>query len=373
LSDDIHQQDRTSELAEKQKRMRQFMAGQGLDALVLSRHENIAWATAGLVDLRIGVPRETGAGSLLYTKDGKAFYLTTNNEAPRQAAEEFSQLDYEPLVQPWYANDVQASIAKAVGSGKVGADTPMGSATPVQLAALRYQLTGGEIERYRWLGKSAAAAATEVVRALRPGMTETMMQTLLAEQLLSRNMMPSVYLTAVDDRIRKYRHAVPRAGVLERFGMINFCARRWGLAISITRFVHFGAMPTELADKFKAVAIVHAKLLDATKEGKSADELFGVARDAYAAEGYDGEETMHHQGGATGYAEREWVARPGGGERVLHHQAFAWNPSLRGAKIEDTAIVQGGRTELLTETPELPVVVTDFNGVSYRTAGVLVL
>jgi len=209
------------------------------------------------------------------------------------------------------------------------------------------------------------------VRSLRPGMTETMMQTALAEQLLSRNIMPSIYLTAVDNRVRSYRHAVPRAGVLERFGMINFCARRWGLSVSITRFVHFGAMPAELAEKFHAVAMVNAKLLSATKEGNSADTLFTVARDAYAAEGYAGEEAMHHQGGATGYAEREWVARPGGEERVLLHQAIAWNANLRGAKVEDTVIVQDDKTETLTETPELPVVTTELNGVSYRTAGVL--
>jgi len=80
---------------------------------------------------------------------------------------------------------------------------------------------------------------------------------------------------------------------------------------------------------------------------------------------------MHHQGGATGYAEREWVARPGGHEKVLNHQAFAWNPSLQGAKAEDTAIVLDGRIEIITSTPELPTVTTVVGGIEYRSAGVL--
>ena len=52
--------------------------------------------------------------------------------------------------------------------------------------------------------------------------------------------MPSVYLFAVDDRIFKYKHAAARGKRLKQYGMLNLCARKWGLAISITRFVHFG-------------------------------------------------------------------------------------------------------------------------------------
>jgi Xaa-Pro dipeptidase len=368
---DIQTQDRAAELAEKKARLQRLMAEQKLDAVVLSRHENIAWVTAGLVDIRVGLLRETGVASLLVTKQGRAYYLTTNNEAPRLAAEEFSQLDYEPVVQPWYANDVQASIAKIVGAGKVAADAPLGALAEVSLQGVRSQLTESEVERYQWLGRHTADAVTEVVRGLRLGMSETAMQTSLGQALMSRGIMPSVYLTAVDDRIRSYRHAVPRAGVLQRYGMVNFCSRKWGLAISMTRFVHFGPMPAELADKFAVTALVNAKLLDATRVGRSAEELFGVARDAYADAGFAGEETMHHQGGATGYGEREWVARPGGSEVALNQQAFAWNPSLQGAKAEDTVILRDGRIELITETPELPIVDTETNGATYRSAGVL--
>jgi len=158
--------------------------------------------------------------------------------------------------------------------------------------------------------------------------------------------------------------------VLEKYGMVNFCARKWGLCVSMTRFAYFGGIPQELADKFAAVAVVNAKLLDATRVGRSGAELFEVVREAYANEGFVGEETMHHQGGATGYSEREWVAAPGGSEKVLQNEAFAWNPSLQGAKAEDTVIVRAGATELLTETADLPVVETVVNGVTYRSAGV---
>jgi antitoxin VapB len=97
-----------------------------------------------------------------------------------------------------------------------------------------------------------------------------------------------------------------------------------------------------------------------------------VAQEAYAAEGYPGEERFHHQGGPTGYGEREWVATPTGTETVVNNQAFAWNPSIRGGKAEDTVILRNGRIEWLTSTPELPAIEASANGNSYPAAGVLV-
>jgi antitoxin VapB len=154
--------------------------------------------------------------------------------------------------------------------------------------------------------------------------------------------------------------------------MLNLCARRWGLAISITRFVHFGSMPQQLSDAFGVADQVNAQLLAATKVGATAAELFATAAATYAALGHPGEEMRHHQGGATGYGEREWLATPSGTDRVMDGQAFAWNPSVAGGKVEDTVILRAGEIELLTGTPELPVVSTQTGGIKVHSAGVLV-
>lgn len=360
-----------AELSDKRERLINLMQRERLDAVLISRLENIAWLTAGRVDVRIGVPRETGAASLLLTKDNAAYYLTTNNEAARLHDEEFPGLDWRPIVKPWYANDPRASVEQVAPAAALGSDVPFANARVLNLQPLRLQLSEGEMERYRWLGKEAAAAAEALLRELRPGMSARTMHAMLSERLISRGILPSVFLTATDDRIRKYRHAVPREGVLHRFGMLNFCARRWGLAVSMTRFVHFGDMPDELKEKFAVVAEVNARLQGATRKGRTADELFTVAREAYATAGYPDQEKEHHQGGATGYAEREWVARPGGEETCYDAQAFAWNPSLDGAKVEDTVLLRDGAIEVLTPTPELPIVETRVDGNICRSAGVL--
>jgi antitoxin VapB len=202
-------------------------------------------------------------------------------------------------------------------------------------------------------------------------MSESLLQAKLAERLLEERILPSVYLTAVDGRALGYRHAVPRAGVLERIGMLGFCARRWGLTVAITRYVEFGTGPAEMQERFAAAANVNARLFAATREGTTSEELFEVAKKAYADLGCADEEKLHHQGGATGYFEREWLARPGGAERVLAQQAFAWNPNIQGAKVEDTVLLRNGAIEVLTETPELPTVATEWAGARYLSAGVL--
>ena len=363
--------ERRKELETKQARMQQFLAEQGLDALLVSRHENIAWVTAGTVEMRVAIPYEAAAGNLLFTRSGQRYYLATNNEAPRLAQEEFAGLDYEPVISPWHANDVAGAVRKIVGKGKVAGDMASADWPAVSLQPLRLALCDGEIERYRWLCARTAEATTDVLLALRPGTSEVAMQASIAEPLLAQNILPSVFLMGTDERIRNYRHAVPRRGVLRNYGMLNLCTRRWGLAVSITRFVHFGTMPAELQEKFAAVAQVNAALLHATRAGATSDALFHVAQKAYADLGYPGEEQFHHQGGATGYGEREWIALPGGKDVVHDRQAFAWNPSLQGSKAEDTVVLRNGAIEVLTSTPRLPVVETQLGGSTYTSAGVL--
>ena len=89
--------------------------------------------------------------------------------------------------------------------------------------------------------------------------------------------------------------------------------------------------------------------------------------------GFPGDEQMHHQGGPTGYSEREWVAIPEGTETVVNNQVFAWNPSIRGGKVEDTVLLKDGKIELLTPTPDLPALPSSANGTDYPATGVLIL
>jgi Xaa-Pro dipeptidase len=361
-----------AELDAKHEHLVEWMREQGLAGVLIRRNENVAWLTGGAVELRVLTPGETGVGSLLVTAAGKRYYFTTENEAPRLHDEEFGALDFEPVLFPWYADETAAAAAKLAG-GPLGSDSPGAGLTPVNLYPLRAALSGSEIARYRWLGAETAAATVEALHQVEPGLSEYDLEAITEAGLLRRGILPSVALYAVDERIFKYKHAVPRGRRLKQYAMLNLCSRKWGLAISITRFVHFGELSAELAARFEAAAQVNAALMNATRPGATSAELFRVAQAAYAAQGFPGEEQFHHQGGPTGYGEREWVATPAGTEVVVNNQAFAWNPSIRGGKAEDTVLLRDGVIENLTPTLELPQLAAKSEGSIYTATGVLVV
>lgn len=365
---------RFAELDEKHQRLAAFLDRNNLSAILLSRHENIAWITAGQVEARVALGCETAVTSLLIMHNGLRYYLAPNNEAPRLADEEFTGLGYEAVIYPWYQSPAPLlrELAGDTALGPVfGSDTPISGAKHVSLSSLRAPLLPAEIDRLRILARDTAQVSAAVLESLNPGITEYEMAALAAGSLLLHEITPTVLLMGVDDRIRKYKHAVPRQAALERYGMVNLCARRWGLIVSITRFVHFGPIPEDLAASFTAAARIHSELLHATRPGATSAQLFEVAGEAYKLVGAAEEIELHHQGGPCGYTERDWLITPTGEDVVTAPQAFAYNPSLRGAKVEDTALLNESSIEVLTETPSLPVIETVVDGAVYRSAGVL--
>jgi Xaa-Pro dipeptidase len=361
---------RTAEITEKLARLAGFLDRNELSAVLLSRHENIAWITAGQVEARVAAGSETAVTSLLITRSGLCYYLAPNNEAPRLGDEEFSGLGYEPVIYPWHESPVPL-LRNLAGDAQIGSDTTIPGAVHINLCSLRAPLLTPEIERFTVLCRQTADATASVLESLQPGITEYEMAARTAAALLERGITPTVLLMGVDDRIHRYKHAVPRSGVLDRYGMVNLCARKWGLVASITRFIHFGPLPDGLAASFIAAARIHSELLHATRPGTISAQLFDVAQRAYAAVGAPEEIELHHQGGSCGYGEREWLITPDGKETVTLPQAFAYNPNLRGAKVEDTAVVTDSAIEILTDTPSLPVIETVIDGEVYRSAGVL--
>jgi Xaa-Pro aminopeptidase len=137
--------------------------------------------------------------------------------------------------------------------------------------------------------------------------------------------------------------------------MLALCAERDGLVVSLSRIVSAGG-PADLEFRTRAAASVFGRVLDLTRPGAKAADLYAAAADGYRAAGFPGEELKHHQGGAIGYRAREWVAHPASQEVVRERQAFAWNPTIAGTKIEDTALVIGDTLEIITSTPDWPAI-----------------
>jgi antitoxin VapB len=367
------------EIDEKLARVQNFLRQQNLGGVLLTRVNNYSWMTAGLGDNHIVITSEVGAVSLLILRDGRKFVVASHAEMPRVMAEDLAGQGYDPHEFLWYAErttpDRRLEIIREIAQGQqIGTDVPLPGMQLIdaEFAPLRYQLTESEIKKYRWLGRNTTKAVNAVCRKLRRGMTEREIEALASDELMRRGIRPTVLLMGADARLSRFFHHTPSDLQLDRFIFVNVCARKWGLVISVGRYVHFGPPSEELTEHIRASAEISARLQAHSRPGVKVADLFEMAKKWYAEQGYaDGWKPIH-MGGAIGYAEREWVAFPGSPETIHERQAFAWNPFIRGTLSFDTIIVHGDHIENISSTPDWPAMTIPVDGKSYKMPNILV-
>ena len=364
------------EFDEKRERLARLCHEASLAGVILATQASFAWLTGGRTN-RIDGSRELGAGSLLVAADGHLYVLANAIEMPRLAGEELADFTFTPVEYPWVddhaAPDTLVRLSRQVlgADARVGADWPLGGATVVDVGGVRAPLTPGELDRYRQLGRDVAQAFEHTCRALEPGLAEQEIARRVSDAAASVGARAIVGLVAADERLPRFRHPVPTTIAWRRTVLVAQVAQRHGLSVSISRIINAGPIDAELSHRTRAACGVFGALLEATAPGATAAELFGAAIAAYARAGFPGEERKHHQGGAIGYRSREWVAHPSSKECVRTPQAFAWNPSITGTKVEDTALVTEDGVELITSTGEWPFVPITVHGRSLAAADVL--
>jgi len=341
---------RAEEVEIKRQKVRTFLDHKSIDGMLLTQQSNFSWYTAGGSNF-VAIASEAGAAPILVTQQGD-FVIADNIEAPRIVREEIEDLGFEIRSFPWHSPKDLSKIIKELAGERVADDTgPLAE----EFTRFRYTLTEAEIERYRCLGNDTAESVDEVCRGLKVGDTELQIAGRLAESLFPKGIVPIVLLIGVDERIESFRHPLPTQKRLKRYAMVVVCARKWGLIVSMTRLVHFGPLPALLRRKHQAVTLVDATFISNTKPGAKVAQIFQRALEAYQKAGFGDEWGLHHQGGATGYAPREFKATPDSVEVVLENQAYAWNPSITGTKSEDTIIATREGPQILTEIKGWPM------------------
>lgn len=325
---------------EKRERVARVLAMQE-GPLVLASHETLAWylegvrthvSLAGPPVLAVRVER---AGDTIFVAD---------NEADRLIAEELLPEDAERVVRvPWWIPPAEAA-----------AETPAAPESTMAgaLRAARAAMLPAERERYRSLGRETAAVLTDVLALVDPDESERSVAGALAREMAARGIDPLVTLVSGADRLA-YRHPLPTDGRLGSRAMVVVCGRRHGLIANATRWVGEGVDDA-------AILRVERAFLDASAPGTRLDEAFAAGTAAYASAGFSADEwRRHHQGGPTGYAGRDPRATPATTDLLVADQAFAWNPTAPGRKVEDTMLWRVDGWEVLTVDERWPTVHVD--------------
>jgi Xaa-Pro aminopeptidase len=345
----------TPPLNDRRARLDAYLDDARLDAVWFARPNSFTWLTGGsnVVD-REGPVGVAAAG---YDREQGLCVVTDTIEAPRLRDEELPDA-FSVEAADWYTDSLADAVAD-YSMTPAAADFDVPGFASVDASSLRQPLADADIDRYRAVGADVAAAIEAVGRSITPADTEREVATDLRAALETRGLVAPVVLVGGDERPQSYRHYTPTDTEIGDYALLSVTAHRGGLYASATRTVAFDA-PEWLADRHRAAVRVEASALAATQQaaaaGDDAGRVFGAIQDAYAAVGWPDEWTNHHQGGAAGFAGREWIATPDHDAHVFAPMAYAWNPTVQGAKSEGTVLVTDDAIDPLTMTDEWPTV-----------------
>jgi antitoxin VapB len=349
------------------RRVRAFLDEHALAGALFTAPNLVAWVTGGLEDVIV-----RGGDGFVWAlvTTSHAFLLTQNIEGPRLEAEEDPDgIGFAVATYPWESDGLHDLVADLCDPSRLANDgAGPGTPRPRELQELRLVLADAEQERLRGLADDARRALEGAVGAVAGGMSERELAADIARRLELDGIFPCVLLVGSDERRRRFRHPTVSDAAIERDVLAVIVAVRGGLNVALTRAASIGAVDAELGRRHRVACEVEAHMIAATRPGATYGQALQAGLDAYAALGYPGEWRHHYQGGPIGYGTREFGPAP-----LEHPNAFtdhpiaaghacAWNPTVQGAKSEDTFIVGDGGPEVVTCSGEWPALEFELAG-----------
>ena len=335
----------------RRERLLELLDRDALDAIVLRRPANFAWYTGG-AESRVDHVSPDGVADLVVTRAGECV-VTSTIEAPRMREEQTPEFD---VVEYAWERGADRMLRVVTGGGRVGADVALPDAADVsaEIASLRRTLDPDAVEQLRAVGRDTTEAVAEAALAVAPGVNELDLAAEIAAACRRRGLSSPVLLAAADGRIESHLHALPFGATVEGRAMLVVSAERGGLYANLTRFVELEEPDAELTRRVDAAEqILRRMRVEATQPGSTLADAFAACWGYYRDAGYGDEIRLHHQGGLTGYASREVIATPETRHEIAVGQAFAWNPSITGAKAEETFILTESGPEVVAGAASL--------------------
>lgn len=346
----------------KLDRLDAYLSTNDLESAWFATPPTFAWLTGGS-NL---VAREGTAGVAAAGYDGDEITVVTSDIEGQRLLDEEIDADVSLIEHPWHERGVADAVAE-VAATPASADFECADFDRIDRSAVTQPLTDGDVERYRTLARETAQAVEEVARGASPTATERELAAQLHCGLQRRDIESAVVLVGGEDRVQQYRHFTPTAVEVGGYAVLTVVGVRHGLNAAVTRTVAFDDAPDWLEKRYEAVSSVAATAAGATRQegvdGGTAGDVFETIQHSYDELGYLDEWENHHQGGALGYASREWIATPDHDAPVELPMAYAWNPTVAGAKTEDTILVTEDDVEVLSTTDEFPTLTAEAVGV----------
>lgn len=373
--EDTSIQGRKEEIQIKLVRIYQMLNSNGMDALLLSKHPNFSWITAGGKSF-VANCFDNGAVSILITKMG-CYAICNVIEEPRLLEEEnLPELGFGLFVYGWEDNKLFEFI-KSLGLDmqKVISDSPCGNANvrPELINPLRYCLTENEIARYRYLGDTMSMAFEEYMSTVKPGMTEYEIAGGISNALWKYNIEQVMHLVSTDERNNKFRHALPTSKKLEHSLIASINGRYKGLVTTTSRMIYFGKPSDEFVKRYIECCEMECMTIAKAKIGADEIEMYHTLKQAYIDRGYPTMFAKHGQGGCQGYWPRDYMITPKSHHIIQKNQAYCYNPVIDGVKTEDSFITTEEGPLFITRPISYPKITCTYDGITMERPGLLVV
>jgi Xaa-Pro dipeptidase len=299
--------------------------------------------------------------------DAGSVLITNEIEGPRLVYDfRVRDLGWDLVTVPWF--DATGPVTAACEYAGVRPDELLSDSDGIgmnirdQIVAARLALGDAEQEEVRELGLLAGVALGAGIDAWRPGATTDFEIAAEISRALERQGATAVCLiVGGDERLRSFRHPLAIGKVVNDAVMAVVVAKRAGLHVAATRICVRSA-DDDIVRLMKTLASVNDAVLESSRPGGTWGESVRALAAGYEEIGEPKGWRQHFQGGPIGFEQREFelappqVDSPFWGLPRLANTAIAWNPSLvGGAKIEETYLI-GDELELLTETPDWPMI-----------------
>lgn len=353
----VQDPERLSDVEQKHQRVRQLLAAQGADGLLLQHPANIAWFTAGADLSRLA--SDSCQTSVFITEDARLFATNAVDSALVFEREAFG-LGFQLKQREWFQPHSRL-IEDLCRGRKVVSDSGCQGTSVVSrpLALLRLPLTRLEVTRLRRLSRVLVHAVESTCRNIRAGMTEAAIAGEIGHRLIRRTVAPCRIQVCADGRNERYRHWSFGEDPVREYASVSCVARRWGLHLGVTRSVALNAIPDSLRAAHEHAALVHATGMYFSRNQRKLSEVWPKVRRIYEKFGMEGEWQLADQADVVGYRSSEQRLLPDNDFVLTADMAVFWHPTVGPAMMGDTVLVGQGKTERLTlselQWPELMV------------------
>lgn len=338
----------------KVNKIRQMMSLRGIFGIIISEMENFTWLTGGRKVVRLTDGR---CVSRMIIDLNQIYFIVDMIDKEYGGFEDQIDFPNNIITIPCYDFRKKIEFFDFINQmGRIEEDSNFEH----EFTELRSVLTEDEMLQYRWLGRISA----EIVEDSAKEVCSCVKREEIIDSIVNKAKMTDLELVKVNVDFDKtiFNKNNRYSNRLEKYAMIVAVIRKEGLNVSCTRFVSIGNPDYDLIKKVRAVAEIDSAMITNTRPGKSIKGIYESAIEVCKKNGYKEEFIENSKGGLAGFQVSKDCAISSFRNFVRLHQAYTWKPSIRGARSQDTILVDDESNHIITHTGNYEYIETEYLG-----------